>query len=66
MSLELMPDLVFDLGSHEGCKPPGHDLGPQGWMNNVECLEVLLIPGGDKTLFNSTFMFMLRIYQVLT
>ena len=42
--VELQCYLVFNLGGHEGSEPPGHDLGPQSRVHDVECFQVLLIP----------------------
>lgn len=37
---------MLNLRRHEGRKPPGHNLGPQRRVNNVKCLQVLLVPAG--------------------
>ena len=37
-------DLLFDAGRHEGGEPPRHQLGPYGRVDDIEGLQVLLIP----------------------
>lgn len=36
-------DLCLDGRRHERREPPGHHLGPEGGVDDVECLQVFLV-----------------------
>ena len=38
------PHLLFDARRHERGEPPGHQLGPERGVHDVEGLQVLLVP----------------------
>ena len=40
--------LLFDTRRHERGEPPGHQLGPDGRVYDVERLQVLLVPATEQ------------------
>ena len=36
--------LALICGAINVVNPPSHNFGPQGWVNNVKSLQVLLVP----------------------